>query len=416
MSAERFDMGRVRTRLLLDQPFFGTLAMHLEMVENPAIETLRTDGVRLEFNPAFLATLTPSEQLGVLAHEVLHPALLHPWRRAGRDLREWNEACDYAINAQLIAAGFTLPAGALLDPQFDGMSAEQIFSKRRSQEQPPQQEPEGKDDDEGDDTAAENDDTQAGDDEGDDGDGDDEGDGDGQGASESSMPGCPTGEFVDGPETAEAEGDLTASDWEVIAEEAATVAARAGELPGETGRAIKETREARVDWKAELRAFVTNTVESDYSWSSPNRRFVSRGLYLPGAVKENVGAIVVGVDVSGSITQAQLDEFAAELTGLMRDAQPEKLVAVYCDTRVCAVNEFTPDDVIELRLPANAGGGTLFQPVFDYVEAEQLDPLALVYLTDLEAAAPQIPPYPVLWTTPAWCQYPAPFGQLVRIE
>ena len=86
----------------------------------------------IRYNAAFLASLTTAEQVGVLAHEVLHPALLHPYRRGSRDLRAWNEACDFAINAQLVAAGFTLPANVLLDPQFDGLSAEQIYAKRRS--------------------------------------------------------------------------------------------------------------------------------------------------------------------------------------------------------------------------------------------------------------------------------------------
>jgi predicted metal-dependent peptidase len=136
-----FDMARVRTRLLLDQPFFGTLAMHLELVETRQIETLQTNGVVIQYNPDFMATLTAAEQVGVLAHEVMHPGLLHPYRRNGRDPREWNEACDYAINPELIRAGFTLPAGALVDPQFDGMSAEQIFSKRRSTPNPMKPEP-----------------------------------------------------------------------------------------------------------------------------------------------------------------------------------------------------------------------------------------------------------------------------------
>ena len=128
--AHTFDMARLRTRLLLDQPFFGSLAMHLEMVPDASVPTAQTNGVYLKFNPDFMATLTENEQLGVLAHEVLHPALLHPYRRGDRDPKLWNEACDFAINTQLIEAGFRLPQGALLDQQYKGMSAEAIYSKR----------------------------------------------------------------------------------------------------------------------------------------------------------------------------------------------------------------------------------------------------------------------------------------------
>uniref|UniRef100_UPI00214D7863 VWA-like domain-containing protein n=1 Tax=Nevskia soli TaxID=418856 RepID=UPI00214D7863 len=60
-------------------------------------------------------------------------------------------------------------------------------------------------------------------------------------------------------------------------------------------------------------------------------------------------------------------------------------------------------------------GGTAFQPVFDYVEAERLDPLACVYFTDLYGPAPEEPPYPVLWVAPIHARRTAPFGREVRV-
>jgi predicted metal-dependent peptidase len=84
------------------------------------------------------------------------------------------------------------------------------------------------------------------------------------------------------------------------------------------------------------------------------------------------------------------------------------------DTCVQAVHEFTPDDEIVLKMVG--GGGTLFQPAFDWVEENDVDPLALIYLTDLEGETPQAPDYPVLWVTPLHSTYEAPFGTLVRIS
>jgi predicted metal-dependent peptidase len=191
------------------------------------------------------------------------------------------------------------------------------------------------------------------------------------------------------------------------------MAERAGSLPGGTGRAIKETREAVLDWRAELQAFVTNCIESDQSWARPNRRFVSRGVYLPGMVKENVGTIAVGVDVSGSVDQAMLDAFAAELNGIMRDARPERMVVLYVDHVLQATAEFTPDDEVVLKM--TGGGGTCFQPAFDWIEENDVDPLAFVYLTDLYGPAPVEPAYPVLWVTPIFSHAQEPFGTRVVI-
>ena len=89
---------------------------------------MATDGVSLFYNPAFVETLNAAELAGVLAHEVMHPALQHHTRRGDRDRNRWNMACDYAINPLLLDAGLTLPKDVLIDHRFRGMSAERIYN------------------------------------------------------------------------------------------------------------------------------------------------------------------------------------------------------------------------------------------------------------------------------------------------
>ena len=117
---------KARTTLLLDHPFFGSLLFRLKGREQRSIPTMATDGESLYYNPEFVDTLNSATLAGVLAHEVMHPALQHHVRRSGRDPRRWNEACDYAINPLLLDAGLSLPDGVLVDHRFRGMSAEQI--------------------------------------------------------------------------------------------------------------------------------------------------------------------------------------------------------------------------------------------------------------------------------------------------
>ncbi len=84
---------------------------------------MATDGVSIYYNPGYVETLNASELAGVLAHEVMHPALQHHTRRGGRNPKRWNMACDYAINPLLIDAGITLPKDVLIEHRFRGMSA-----------------------------------------------------------------------------------------------------------------------------------------------------------------------------------------------------------------------------------------------------------------------------------------------------
>lgn len=119
------------------------MRLNIQAADAATCPTFATNGTDLQYNPDFAATLTDPELLGVVAHEVIHCALGHPYRCAGRDIKEWNVAADYAANPLLIKAGFTLPAGSLIDPNYDGLSAEQIYSKRRRPDPkaPPQPEP-----------------------------------------------------------------------------------------------------------------------------------------------------------------------------------------------------------------------------------------------------------------------------------
>src|SRR5580700_2960704 len=119
---------KARTALLLDHPFFGSLLFRLGGRASNSIRTMATDGVSLFYNPAFVETLNAAELAGVLAHEVMHPALQHHTRSGDRDRKRWNMACDYAINPLLLDAGLTLPKDVLIDHRFRGMSAERIYN------------------------------------------------------------------------------------------------------------------------------------------------------------------------------------------------------------------------------------------------------------------------------------------------
>ena len=119
---------KARTTLLLDHPFFGTLLFRLGGKASRSVATMATDGVSLFYNPEFVNTLNAAELAGVLAHEVMHPALQHHTRRGNRTPARWNMACDYAINPILLDAGLTLPKDVLIDNRFRGMSAERIYN------------------------------------------------------------------------------------------------------------------------------------------------------------------------------------------------------------------------------------------------------------------------------------------------
>ena len=122
-------LGAARTRLILERPFIGALVMHLPLEAGDATwcETVATDARALYFNPGYIAGLTLAQTQFVLAHEAMHCALAHFARRQHRLQRRWDIACDHAVNLLLADEGLQPPPGALADPRFRGLSAEEIY-------------------------------------------------------------------------------------------------------------------------------------------------------------------------------------------------------------------------------------------------------------------------------------------------
>lgn len=378
-------LSRARTRLLLDSPWFGSLSMRLHILENEQCPTMQTDGTRLEYNSQFVESINDAELTAILAHEVMHCALLHPYRTASRDLKLWNRACDFAINQLLVDQNFTLPKGFLIDAQYIGMGADHIYALLAREQREEKEN-------------------------GNQGDGERDGEDEQPGQVVAPQPGDANGEPAKG-----APEPMTATDWQIATEQATAIAKKAGSLPGSADRAVKASRESETNWREILRRFVEHTVPSDYSWTSPNRRYIAAGIYLPGTVRENMPRLAVGIDTSGSIGQNELDMFASELTQILHEARPEAIDIYYCDAAVQHTESFSPDDP-EIKLSAHGGGGTAFQPVFDRIADGDTEPAALIYFTDLEGPPPVEPGYPVLWVTTEASCLRGPFGETVRVR
>lgn len=447
------DMSKIKVKLLHQFPFFGSLGLRLEYRENPNIPTARTNGTWVEYNPAFFAGMSDPERRGVVVHEIAHCAFLHMFRRGSRDLRLWNEAADYAINPMVLAAGLALPKGVLLDARFKGMGAEQIYAillqekqqKNDEQKQAQQSADQGgksqggSGEGDGEETESSPEGDSESGDSGEPDSGNEPGSGQGQGGNDcigspgtgtdATKPGdvpqtpvmgdCPTGDFVDGKKDAEGgkPGDMNERDWQIAVSQAVAVAKAAGKLPGGWAESLEELRKPVMDPWGILDQFVAQTMVTDTSWTTPNRRLVASGVYLPGAFKDNVGEMVFALDTSASCTTEMLKIFGGHMVGILQTYKPEKVHIISCDTRVTDVTTLDPDQFEDFKLECKGRGGTAFQPVFDKVEELGIDPVCMIYLTDLEGPKPVEPSYPVLWAIPeAEYRQDAWFGETIKIS
>lgn len=352
-----------RSRLLLDHPFFGVLSLRMQLVEDANVPTLAVDGRSIFYNPDFIMSLEENLCVSAIAHEVMHPALDHMYRRNGRDPRKWNVACDYAANLILRDACLPIAPGWLCSPAYRDMSAEQIYEALP--------------------------------------------DDDGKGGPQPQDQMLPPPPGADG----ESQEDLEV-EWKLATVQAAKIAKGRGDLPASIKRLLDDVLTPPIPWKDVLSAFMTERIKDDYSWRRPNPYYAHTGIYLPVRDGVGMGEVVIALDTSGSVASV-LDEFGSTVKDILNATAPLRVHVVYCDAAVNRVNTF--DRGQEVTFEAVGGGGTDFRPVFDYVRDQGIRPACLLYLTDMYGAFPDSPPeYPTLWC--ATSDVPAPFGDVIRIK
>lgn len=349
--------------LAIHSPFFSTLALFAELVAgDERTETAATDGKRILYSETFVLGLTRKQLLGLLSHEVLHAALLHPSRRGLREARRWNVAADIVTNGIVRSQAWAeLPKDAIIEPKLEAFSVEEVYELLDG--------------------------------------------------------GADPGRFADlldpgeGLMSQQRRDQLEAYWREARAQ--ATVIAGIGNLPAGLAREFDTLGSAQVDWRAELWRFVVTTQDD---FDAFDRRFIHRGLYLETLSTESL-SLAVAIDTSGSVSTQLLTQFLTEIRAITRLYPHVRGELYFVDTALDG-----PHD-LELEPPTpKGGGGTSFVPFFDALSASTLvRPLPLtvaVYLTDGYGTFPSTPPrVPVLWVVPPGgaLEGAFPFGRVVRM-
>lgn len=372
-------MTAARSSLILEQPFFGALALSLKMVEDSTCQTAWVNGRELGYNPTFVDSLSHDRLVALVAHEVMHCAMGHPWRRDGREHRQWNVACDQAINGEL-RQSFTLPNGALYpNPGEEGKSAEWYYARVQEDESG------------------------------------NNGTGQGQGSPQGKGNGTPDplGEVRDAPTGPDADGEPAPSEqeWKQNAASAMQTAKAMGKMPAGLARDVSQALKPRIDVRSLLLRFFSERSTGDYSWSRPNARYISQGLYLPCLQSKALGEIAVMVDTSGSVDATSLSYARGVLEQVIEECNPSAVTVYYADSKVCRTDRFEQGEPLTWH-PAG-GGGTNFAPALKAIE-EQGTAVCAVCITDLEGTFPASCDVPVLWL--ATTSHVAPFGETIPLD
>jgi predicted metal-dependent peptidase len=362
--------------LVSREPFFAHLILSQQLVEERGNShmgtpmTIGVDGLRLYYNPDFIKTLSDAHLTGILCHEALHLAYMHPMRRnlgKERDPALYNIACDAVINPILKRRGYDLPEDGVSLPVRPHETSEEVYDRLECK----------------------------------------------MGGGGASMPKWGTVMDLKTGETREAtEAEAMEAQGRVI--EAAQKAREAGKMPGDMESIIDVAFYGKRDWKDFLRKFLGGGHERQRTWSRRNKRFPD-DVILPALGAYGPGEIVVIIDTSGSIDEELGRKFVAEVARLNDDLTPEKVHVICCDAAVQWTRSYDGYERIE-GVQFRGRGGTDFRPPFEWIKSQGISPKAAVYFTDLECSNfPSEPEYPVAWIVWPGGADRAPFGEIVRM-
>jgi len=406
-----------RTRLILEKPFLGALALRLPLQAADAAwcAGTSTDAQTFYYNPEYIKKLQFDQVQFVLSAEALHCGLSHFNRIGHRQLQRWQQACAYSVNQILLDEGLTPPADALLNEDYRGMTAEEIYpllekpqdaedqqaqneptpeSKRAPRDEPPRDQ-------------SANTDTPVGGSSRPDASGGatpSDADSAGSGSSLASAP----------PPLSEAQKDVLQRQWQQRLAGAAQQALQSGKMGEGMARLIELMLQPTLPWRAVLARYMNGIARDDYSYARPSSRRGDPAVF-PSLRSAQID-LVVAVDVSGSIDREELDEFMSEIDALKAQVRA-RVTLLTCDRQITGDSPWVFEAWDRFQLPAeiNGGGGTDFSPVFDWIETRDRAPDLLVYFTDGRGRFPASEPaYPMLWLVKGHAE--VPWGQRIQLN
>lgn len=177
----------------------------------------------------------------------------------------------------------------------------------------------------------------------------------------------------------------------------------------------------QVSWVQLFRRWKTNVIRK-MKYVLPDRRAAGRGQLMYGVKQDKgVSQVVLAVDTSASVGPEELDVFTSEFRSMLKETNVSDIRVAYFHTDVWAVDKFKSASTVNIKrvnLRRDLErGGTLFQPVLDWMKKKRMKPEIFIWMTDGHSALPQKPRgnTEFLWMIVDNPDFEAPFGKVIHV-
>lgn len=375
---EHFNLAKLAILNKKHFAFIGSMLYKFKVEPELSIKDVYLDGSQstIRVNPFWFTKLNPEESASMLAHEVMHFALQHDIRRGNRIPNLYQKAADQVVNNMLMDFGFKLPSDIEVDRRYQNQNTDIVYKQIYDDWKDNQEEP------------------------------------DNNGSGENDLP-------EEQPPVTNQQQNQRNRD--INQSELADKASGGGGI-GNSNEAFKQLFEdintGKLNWKLILAEHFNELTQGEPSYHDLDRRMLSLGYYEPINESENtINRVALALDVSGSVSQEQIQIFLQEIKAIIEQLNPEKISVMTFNHRIVDVFEFNQgDDLSSIQI--NIGGGTDFEPIFKHYNKPENLPEFLIVFSDLDVYWDNVK-QPKYHTTFICFDNPkeqAPFGKTIHVK
>lgn len=385
-------ISRLKINLVRKRPFYGVILMKLnEMKESNSTDITSTDGNTIYYNKEYMEKLNEAERNFYLLHQLYHCIFMHPSRMINKDIKIANIASDFLVNYyidieknEFKKAGIIIavPKDAYMikseedKKELEKLSFEQLYEiiydkKKTKTIATPDKIPE-----------------------------------DNNLSQEENSILTIYGNNINLNKTKTdlilpTNTEKTSSNMRRIIQESIITnkiygAKLLGDLPGSLMRRITELIGTRVPWYKYLRRYLSNILQDDTSFDTPDKNHIYRELILPGPYEDEnyIEDILFLIDTSGSISEDDLNNFLYQAYNICNDFEAKGKV-IFFDSIVQDVFDISKENIN--KLPIYGGQGTDVNIALEYVRNEKLNYSCILVLTDGYFSPPKIFLRNIIW-------------------
>lgn len=392
---EAFNEAKLHMLNKQNSAFLSSLLHNFKVeVDNEGTETImhNLNEQTITINGDWFCELEPDMRATALGEQIYHIAFLHEWRKGKRDPELYQKACDEVVRHMLEKTGFTLFPEMKLDEKYSDQSVEYVYTEMEKTWKKDNNPANGKN----------------------------QGSSSNSGNNNQSKSNDPLGNDIN-PSNDQPNSHAMTQMQQHLSSASMAEEMVSGKDPSKSGaefeKVFEKLSDGKLSWNTILQNYLNEVTQGEISYERFDRRMLPYELYLPtNTSRANINKVALAFDVSGSVSEEQIQAFLREMKSIKSQLNPKILDVLVFNHRIVDIFTFTENDSLD-NVKMKISGGTDLEPVFEHYLKPKNKPEFLIVFSDLECyAIEDKPPFDTIWICIDNPTAEVNFGKLIHID